>query len=52
MVIFQKQMDSELQLKNFCLHLAKWGTPDNIDAFVDATELWLESMVRGTNLRV
>ena len=44
MVIFQKQMDSEAAAEESSAYI--WqnaGTPDNIDAFVDATELWLES---------
>ena len=44
MVIFQKQMDSEAAAEEASAYI--WqnaGTPDNVDAFVDATELWLES---------
>ena len=44
MVIFQKQMDSEAaseEASNYIWQNA--GTPEKIDAFVEATELWLES---------
>ena len=44
MVIFQKQMDGEAAAEESSAYI--WqnaGTPENIDAFVDATELWLES---------
>ena len=44
MVIFQKQMDSEAAAEEASAYI--WqnaGTQDNIYAFVDATELWLES---------
>ena len=44
MVIFQKQMDSEAASEEASAYI--WqnaGTPEKIDAFVGATELWLES---------
>ena len=44
MVIFQKQMDSEAASEEASAYI--WqnaGTPEKIDAFVEATELWLES---------
>ncbi len=44
MVIFQKQMDSEAASEEASDYI--WqnaGAPEKIDAFVEATELWLES---------
>ena len=44
MVIFQKQMDSEVAAEEASAYI--WqnaGNPENIGAFVDATELLLES---------
>ena len=48
MVIFQKQIDPDAAAAEASAYIwGKTGTPERVNYFVDATEMWLESQATG-----